>query len=598
MTFFADGAERIPARRPPGDLEGIGGGLYAGAAITMMETDANWHAQGTIGDVEEERLREIFDDLPSEQVEAIRERWRNSSTAKERVTDDFLLRHPTTRRALLDVAREQGVNVDLSQEGIEQTANERLRAEYDEFQAALAMSPSPLVSGFAGGVVGSTLDIRNIPFLALGGGGGSILRAMGREAALNVAAETATLGSQFEMAERLDLEDPNIIQNLTMAAAGGAAIGGLVEAIPRAAKLLRNVKGRNEVPSNVEPTAVDRVEDALVGRAPFFEDVARDIEAEARIEANPLNPDRAPLYDDAGPRRPVTQAIRAQVKIHPDGDAASELRALGVTAKSYPGLFSRQGVMDVDALVADEFPELDGLVPRAADRDAPGGSYFDREALLATIADEARGVRPARAVEPPQELPPQKADLVIDTEEADLFGDRDEFVSQTLNPWLHRNGLHEVLTPAEMDEMRAILAERGGSAQGLVDRIIERQIAHAETAGNDATAFADVGPGAGGAGRGDQRSAGAGVREGDGDVVPDLSADRAGLEQSVGDVANASEYQFQRMADLRDQVEAEGDLEVDFGDGPRSMSSVLDELDADQDFADIAALCGARRVAE
>lgn len=59
----------------------------------------------------------------------------------------------------------------------------------------------------------------------------------------------------------------------------------------------------------------------------------------------------------------------------------------------------------------------------------------------------------------------------------------------------------------------------------------------------------------------------------------------------------AREYQDQMAADLRDTIEKEGDFMVDMGDGKgqRSVSSVLDDLDAGDEFADVLALCGRPR---
>lgn len=47
-------------------------------------------------------------------------------------------------------------------------------------------------------------------------------------------------------------------------------------------------------------------------------------------------------------------------------------------------------------------------------------------------------------------------------------------------------------------------------------------------------------------------------------------------------------------ADLRTQVDNGGDRLVDMGDGrgERPLSSVLDELDADAEFADVIQMCG------
>lgn len=58
----------------------------------------------------------------------------------------------------------------------------------------------------------------------------------------------------------------------------------------------------------------------------------------------------------AAARRPVTNWLRQLGGVAPDGRLADELRAIGITSRNSPGLFSGKGRAALDNLVADELP--------------------------------------------------------------------------------------------------------------------------------------------------------------------------------------------------------------------------------------------------
>lgn len=98
-------------------------------------------------------------------------------------------------------------------------------------------------------------------------------------------------------------------------------------------------------------------------------------------------------------RRPVTQMLKSQGGIDPQGPAARELRAMGITPKTVPGLFKRGGLRSIDNIDADLL-RYDGLGDlgdefdlkmRGADGEA---LYFDQQRLLARVAEEASGAAP------------------------------------------------------------------------------------------------------------------------------------------------------------------------------------------------------------
>ena len=78
------------------------------------------------------------------------------------------------------------------------------------------------------------------------------------------------------------------------------------------------------------------------------------------------------------------------LQIHPEGTAASELRAMGITNKTYPGLFSKKGRKDLDNLVASEMEDMFPGITDAAGL-ADDGRYLDPNGLYALIARDAEG---------------------------------------------------------------------------------------------------------------------------------------------------------------------------------------------------------------
>ena len=84
-------------------------------------------------------------------------------------------------------------------------------------------------------------------------------------------------------------------------------------------------------------------------------------------------------------KRPLAEVIKKNGGISPTSKAAQDLRAMGITSRTHPGLYRVGGLKDVDNLVASEmnavFPEL------AAD-----GIYSSRQGVMDALRDEAQGV--------------------------------------------------------------------------------------------------------------------------------------------------------------------------------------------------------------
>lgn len=299
MTFFLpqEAPPKIKANNPDIDLEASG--LSAAITTAQLENDANFIARRRTLDTQTQRTWEAAKMLGSD---AISERAREQGIPDETISLFAQMmerqpnRMPDQMQALVsDMARaaaaadpEAWVNLDLSEEAITKATNEALQAEYEDAQGILDMMPSSFVTNFVGGMVGATLDVKNLPFLLLGGGGGSILRVAGREALINTAAEAAFLPSQFDMAQRLDIPDPDVPTHLAMSALAGGLFGGGMEATVRG---LTYWKGRNRVSgSPVMDEMVNEAEDILTSDVPSpFEAVNKSVEEQALLVLeNPL----------------------------------------------------------------------------------------------------------------------------------------------------------------------------------------------------------------------------------------------------------------------------------------------------------------------
>jgi hypothetical protein len=110
----------------------------------------------------------------------------------------------------------------------------QLQNEFADAQAVGANAPAgSWVAPLAAGIVGAATDQTSLMLAPLGFGG-SIAKVMASEAILGVAGEALTLPRQFEMAETLGIQDPNVLAQLSMGAVGGAVLGGAIAGAPRA----------------------------------------------------------------------------------------------------------------------------------------------------------------------------------------------------------------------------------------------------------------------------------------------------------------------------------------------------------------------------
>lgn len=296
MTYFLPNSGDLTGVKPSGrDVQptGVLDGLGAGFNKAALENDANFRLMKERERESRSVAEKAWNKLGDETVRA---------ALKER---DVYVAGDTSTAALksnlraipsvLELAREAAaadpdawVDLDVSDKGLNETINKRFQSEHKDAEDILNMMPEWRGAvEFMGGMAGMVADIKNVPFI-LGGGGGSIMRVMGREALLNTAAEAAFLPAQYEMADRLGIPDPNVPLQLAMAAGAGAILGGAVEAGSRAFMYAR---GRNRMPPMADPVfdagAMDAAEDAIVaGQNPF--EAAQRVQADAPPRPDPL----------------------------------------------------------------------------------------------------------------------------------------------------------------------------------------------------------------------------------------------------------------------------------------------------------------------
>ena len=725
MTFFLNEAPpptikaRGPDILPTTDLEGIG----AAFSKAQLENDSNGRLGREIVNVERDRVQKAFGIVgPDEILKRMKQEGLAPDTL-EVMRPELLDNNKQGRDLVLDMARgklSDGTGpsfsgVDLSQEGIDKEVNAKLQAEHQDQEDILAMMPSGrALAELLGGIAGITADVKNLPFLLLGGGGGSVLKILGREAAINMAAEATFMPSQFEMAKRLDIPDPNVIQNLALAGIGGAAFAAVPLAISRG---IHYAKGRNiaklpNIDADRSEIIVSAAEDAFVrGEDPFAAmDAVEKQLPKAQPPVEPLitkehlppvegqTPDVIPAdemtaqadaaigeaeaqfakdFPEMRHKYPLGRLIqrlggvRAKIK-NANGDMvasplAEELAAMGVTQRTHPFMFRKDGMTNLDNIPANEHA---GLAETIGTDHQTG--YFDAQGLTSALGrelstgdkhplsgdilhrtKELQNLRSPDAGPSRDETGPVQDFLAgkkapdgfhVNPERYDFLGDGGRQLEQHFDEWATERGYDQILTPKERTEILQELQTRGGDADYLVERVLERDQNYAERPENSPTGNADAaggngideafpipgettGGGAGQGGRGidaatERTAAGEqyvtpGVEPiterqrleaqqakpiGGGPWVPDSQIgglfdpnDKVRLDMFSDPASSeARVVQDAVSADFRDQIAKDGDFKVDLGDGKgaRPASEVLADLDQGDIFSARLDLCG------
>ncbi len=79
------------------------------------------------------------------------------------------------------------------------------------------------------------------------------------------------------------------------------------------------------------------------------------------------------------------------MQVHPEGPFAVELKAMGITPKTNPGLFSMRGRKDFDNLPASEMEEMFPGIFDATGSSRDDGAYLDQRGLLDLMGRENAG---------------------------------------------------------------------------------------------------------------------------------------------------------------------------------------------------------------
>lgn len=149
------------------------------------------------------------------------------------------------------------IPVPTNEEDFQAALSQRLRVEYQDLQDTLALAPEGAWSAeLLGELWAGATDHTTVLTLPIGGGAGSLAKVVGTNVVAGVAAEAMSLPGQFDMAERLDIEDPNAVAQLTFA---GVVSGGLSGGLYGAGRYLSYRAQRDALPSEFRPDDTDYV---------------------------------------------------------------------------------------------------------------------------------------------------------------------------------------------------------------------------------------------------------------------------------------------------------------------------------------------------
>ena len=589
MTFFLRDQPRtvnIEARGVDTPLTSFWGGVSASLQQEQLESNANFRTgREAIRNDDElavEAARHMGADRIGQMVDAFNERARAAGMQERQTPEDLgdlpSIFGPNFSKQILEEARKdpEWGGPDVSPEAAEKRLNERLKKEHRDLTETLNTLPGGqrFVAELAGGIGGAIADVRNLPVLVLGGGTGSFARIMGREAMLNVAAEGATLPDRFGMAERLDIPKPDIAMTLAYAAAGGAILGGAVEGLARGITYWRGTRvgqPNERVPVYDQQLNTDIAEDAIADLRHPFERV--QAEAVETPRARSMPEDRVVVPEDAPTpvRAPESapQAAEASpaaiLRQEPERDLFDQPGARG-------GVGERQ--MDIEDLIreAKEANPIDDddPLPRPVERRLQTEAGGERP-LITHLKNTYGGISPTSRLGEelkaigitPRDAPglfrkagAQGMDNIPASQEPHLAA----ILGQDGNGYLDEMALADAIAeeisgkprPVNMEQENARI-ELNERRRAQEDR--EREMSAAYGRELDEALFQ--------------------MPEAPGWV--DVPKEREAI----------LEYQTD---DLRTRIEMDGDRMI----GDRSLSSILDELDADDEFAEIAALCGRR----
>jgi hypothetical protein len=244
--------------------------------------------------------RDIYDRLPGEAQKRAQDFLVNRG-ADEDSFERFLLNEAGIARSAGDPVWS---DVPATADDITAEVNRRRQAVLDE--ADELSGGNFTFSGFLGQMTTAATDRTSLALIPLGGGAGSIGRVALREAGLGMLGEAMVLPREFEVAEELGLEDPNVPARLLLGATFGGVIGAGLAAAPRAVNYLL---GKRRASDASKPDGVNPVE--------FRDEVEAQRDRIENGDDNPIPQDRpdVPLrlsdfeFDVGGNASPQTNRV-------------------------------------------------------------------------------------------------------------------------------------------------------------------------------------------------------------------------------------------------------------------------------------------------
>ena len=115
---------------------------------------------------------------------------------------------------------------------------------------------------------------------------------------------------------------------------------------------------------------------------------ASQARAAEQAEVDQFFAEYADAARNTGRKRPFTSFIQSLGGIDPQGPAAAELRARGITSRTHPGLYRVGGMKDVDNLPLSEF-DVDGIRYGGGQE---SGRYAETQEIYDALESEGRGV--------------------------------------------------------------------------------------------------------------------------------------------------------------------------------------------------------------
>ncbi len=330
MTFYLpDDPEPGPANPAPAPNAGTMEVMGAAWEAESIESDAWQRAdrtrreiiaeiEGRIGGFEADTPVEPSPDVGDFGLEPQYQRYVESDAARRPFVDRQILAR-AGRFAARNPADYGGLPLDERQ--LEAEVNRRLREDWEEAQAVLqAGGWGSGAAEFTARAARATTDEFGLVFALAGGpefraGLAGAARFMGIEGALGAAGEAFVLPRQYDMAERLDIPEPDALTQIALGAAGSAALAGIGAAAFRGFTYLTGrARGEAELrPAGADPydaqAAVEAAEAALrEGRPAPLSQIGPGVDQRARDALGRLEDVAGPLTIISDVRTPEENA--------------------------------------------------------------------------------------------------------------------------------------------------------------------------------------------------------------------------------------------------------------------------------------------------